>query len=94
MAGKPYAPIYDLALREAERLLGRPLARDRVLCIGDGIPTDVKGAADQGLDCLFVVGGIHGAEATRDGRLDPALAAGLLAREGQNAAYATLALKG
>ncbi len=94
MAGKPYAPIYDLALAEAERLLGRPLARERVLCIGDGIATDVKGAADQGLDCLFIANGIHGAEAVRDGRLDPALTAGLLAREGLGAAYAMLELKG
>jgi len=94
MAGKPYAPIYDLALAEAGRLLGRPLARERVLCIGDGIATDVKGAADQGLDCLFIANGIHGAEAVRDGRLDPALTAGLLAHEGLAAAYAMLELKG
>ena len=94
MAGKPYAPIYDLALAQAERLLGRPLARERVLCIGDGIATDVRGAADQGLDCLFIANGIHGAEAIRDGRLDPALTAGLLAREGLTAAYAMLELRG
>jgi HAD superfamily hydrolase (TIGR01459 family) len=94
MAGKPYAPIYDLALAEAERLLGRPLARERVLCVGDGIATDVKGAADQHLDCLFIANGIHGAEAIRDGRLDPALTAALLAREGVGAAYAMLELQG
>ena len=93
MAGKPYAPIYDLALAEAERLLGRPLARERVLCVGDGIATDVKGAADQHLDCLFIANGIHGAEAIRDGRLDPALTAALLAREGVGAAYAMLELQ-
>ncbi len=94
MAGKPYAPIYHLALAEAERLLGRPLARDRVLCIGDGIATDIKGAADQGLDCLFIANGIHGAEAMRGGRLDPVLTEALLAREGLHAAYAMAELKG
>jgi HAD superfamily hydrolase (TIGR01459 family) len=88
MAGKPFAPIYHLALAEAARLSGRPAARERVLCIGDGIVTDVKGASDQGLDCLFIANGIHGAEAVRDGRVDPALAAGMLAREGLHAAYA------
>ena len=93
MAGKPHAAIYDLALAEAERLLGRPLARERVLCIGDGLATDVKGAADQGLDCLFIANGIHGAEAIRDGCLDPALTAGLLARERLHAAYAMLELR-
>jgi HAD superfamily hydrolase (TIGR01459 family) len=94
MAGKPHAPIYALALAEAERLLGRPLALERVLCVGDGLATDVKGANDQGLDCLFIAAGIHGAEAIRDGRLDPGLTAGLLAREGLTAAYAMAELKG
>jgi ribonucleotide monophosphatase NagD (HAD superfamily) len=94
MAGKPHAPIYGLAMAEAERLLGRPLARERVLCIGDGLATDVRGAADQRLDCLFIAAGIHGAEAVRDGRLDPGLTAGLLAREGLAAAYAMHELRG
>ena len=94
MAGKPHPPIYRLALAEAERLLGRPVERDRVLCIGDGVATDVKGAADQGLDCLFIAGGIHGAEVTRDGQLDPALTIDLLGRQGLGAAYAMLALRG
>lgn len=59
MAGKPYAPVYDLALAQAEAALGRPVDRSRVLCIGDGLATDVAGANAQGLDCLFIAGGIH-----------------------------------
>jgi HAD superfamily hydrolase (TIGR01459 family) len=93
MAGKPYAPIYDLALAEAEARLGAPVRRERVLCIGDGITTDVRGATDQGLDCLFVAAGIHGTQALgADGRLDPVKAAALLASEGGQARYATAAL--
>lgn len=89
MAGKPYAPIYDLCIAEAEGLLGRAVDRRRILCIGDGIPTDVRGAADQGLDCLFIASGIHGAETLgADGRPDPALTAALLAREGAHAPLA------
>jgi HAD superfamily hydrolase (TIGR01459 family) len=89
MAGKPYAPIYDLCVAEAEALLGRAVDRRRILCVGDGIPTDVKGAADQGLDCLFIASGIHGAETIGpDGRPDPALTAALLAREGAHAPLA------
>ena len=89
MAGKPYGPIYDLALAEAQALLAGPLDRRRVLCVGDGVATDVKGAADQGLDCLFIAAGIHGAEAMRgDGRLDPLLTEALLARDGATAAWA------
>ena len=93
MAGKPYAPIYDLCVAEAEGLLGRVVDRRRILCVGDGIPTDVQGAADQGLDCLFIASGIHGAETLgADGRPDPALTAALLAREGAHAPLAMGAL--
>ena len=90
MAGKPYSPIYDLCVAEAERLLGRAVDHRRILCVGDGIPTDVRGAADQGLDCLFIASGIHGAETLgADGRVDPGLIAALLAREGAHAPLAT-----
>jgi len=93
MAGKPYAPIYDLALIEAGQLLGRPVDRSRVLCIGDGIATDVKGATDQRLDCLFIAAGIHGTQALgADGRLDPAKAAALLAKDQARARFVAPAL--
>jgi HAD superfamily hydrolase (TIGR01459 family) len=89
MAGKPYAPIYDLALAEAETLLGGSVDRARVLCIGDGVITDVKGAHDQGLACLFIAKGIHGEAALgADGRLDHAKVKGLLAAESLGAAHA------
>ena len=83
MAGKPYAPIYDLALHEAG-----DVDPARVLCIGDGVITDVKGAADHNLDCLFIARGIHGEAAMRDGRLDAAAVEALLAAEGVTARYA------
>ena len=94
MAGKPFGPIYELALKEAEALLGRSVDRSRVLCIGDGVVTDVLGANAQGLDCLFVAQGIHG-DAARgaDGSLDAAGAAALLKAETAYARYATLDLK-
>jgi HAD superfamily hydrolase (TIGR01459 family) len=93
MAGKPYGPIYDLALKEAEGLLGRPVDRSRVLCIGDGVVTDVLGANKQGLDCLFIAQGIHGDAARgHDGRLDPARADTLLRAETTYARHAMLDL--
>ena len=89
MAGKPYAPIYDLCLAEASRLLGRPVHPRRVLCIGDGVHTDVQGAEEQGLDCLFIAKGIHGDAAMGpDGRLSAAGVDALLAAEGVKAGYA------
>ena len=89
MAGKPYAPIYDLALAEAQTLLGKPVDRSRVLCIGDGVITDVKGAQDQDLACLFIAKGIHGEAAVGlDGKLDHAKVEALLAAEGVGATHA------
>jgi len=93
MAGKPFAPIYDLAIKEAEGLLGRSVDRSRVLCIGDGVVTDVMGANAQGLDCLFIAQGIHGDQAKgEDGALEPARAAALLKAETTYARYAALEL--
>ncbi|HST90921.1 MAG TPA: TIGR01459 family HAD-type hydrolase [Brevundimonas sp.] len=93
MVGKPFDPIYDLALKEGERLLGRAVDRSRVLCIGDGVITDVLGANRQGLDCLFIAQGIHGDVARgADGRLDPVRADALLKAEDTQARYAMLDL--
>lgn len=52
--GKPYPAIYAHALG----LAGNPPKRN-VLAVGDGLLTDVLGAAQQGFDCLFVSGGIN-----------------------------------
>jgi len=89
MAGKPFAPVYRLALDEAARAAGRPVPR--VLAIGDGIPTDVKGANAQELDCLFVARGIHAGELRNP--LEPAEVGTLLARDGAFAAYAVDGLR-
>jgi HAD superfamily hydrolase (TIGR01459 family) len=62
MAGKPYAATYERALLEAEQIKGEPVDRARVLCVGDGIATDVLGANNQHLDCLYIAGGIHAGE--------------------------------
>lgn len=60
-AGKPYAPIYDLAMGKARAMPSQKSA-PRVLAIGDSVRTDFLGAVRQGLDCLFVTAGIHSAE--------------------------------
>jgi len=60
--GKPHAPIYRVAIETAEAILGRKVDPRRVLAVGDGMRTDIAGAIGQGLDALFVSGGIHLAE--------------------------------
>ena len=54
--GKPHPPIYDLARRRLAALTGNEDAQ--ILCIGDGITTDIQGGQSEGLDTLFITGGI------------------------------------
>ena len=55
--GKPHPPIYDLARRRLAEA-GAP-ADPQVLCIGDGISTDIQGGTGEGLDTLFITGGLE-----------------------------------
>jgi HAD superfamily hydrolase (TIGR01459 family) len=89
MAGKPFAPIYEASLCEAEALVGAALGKHQVLAIGDGVATDLAGADAQGIDALFIAGGIHAAE-TLDpyGGLDPDAVRSLFAYAGGKARYA------
>jgi HAD superfamily hydrolase (TIGR01459 family) len=61
-AGKPYRPIYDMALAKAEAAKGRKLPLKRVMAIGDSVRTDLTGARTYGADFLFVTSGIHAEE--------------------------------
>jgi HAD superfamily hydrolase (TIGR01459 family) len=57
LVGKPHAPIY----KAARRML-KELGAEKVLAVGDGLPTDIRGACDNGFPVLFVTGGIHAAD--------------------------------
>lgn len=82
IAGKPYAPIYRVAMNEVADILGRPVERGEVLAIGDGMLTDVKGAADNGFDVLYVSGGIHARDYGDASRPDPARLSAFLEKHG------------
>ncbi|KZL18720.1 UMP phosphatase [Pseudovibrio axinellae] len=62
ITGKPFHPIYDLARSKLNAHAGKMLDRSEILAIGDGIPTDIKGAYTQGISALFLTDGIHAAE--------------------------------
>ena len=95
MAGKPWAPVYDLACAVAGGLRDRPLDRRRILAIGDGVATDLAGARAQGLDALFIAGGIHARAALgADGLLTPEGLEAVLAKEGACAKFAMAVLAG
>ena len=48
--GKPYPPVYELAATVKDK---------KILCIGDNLNTDIKGAMTQNFDSLLITGGIH-----------------------------------
>jgi HAD superfamily hydrolase (TIGR01459 family) len=53
-AGKPHLPIYARTEAEIARIRGRAVGKEKVLCIGDGIETDLAGAHAAGLRSLFI----------------------------------------
>jgi HAD superfamily hydrolase (TIGR01459 family) len=66
IAGKPHRPIYEAAHALAAELAGASLERAELLAIGDGMPTDIAGARDYGIDSLYISGGIHAHEYDAD----------------------------
>lgn len=78
IAGKPHTPIYEAAMRLAGSLRDG-VDRTRVLAIGDGMPTDVRGALAQGLDLLYISAGIHARDYMTGNHTDEAALAAFLA---------------
>ena len=58
-AGKPYAPIYALTFATLEKLKPGSSGKAALLAIGDGIGTDIAGAAEAGVRSVFVASGVH-----------------------------------
>lgn len=58
MAGKPYEPIYNLALQIAGTIARQGFDKSKVLAIGDGPETDIKGAADFGISAVLIADGV------------------------------------
>ena len=58
-AGKPHLPIYERTFAEIARLAGRPVPKERMLAIGDGLDTDLKGAHAAGLRSVFIASAVH-----------------------------------
>ncbi len=48
--GKPYPPVYNLSFNTKEK---------KILCVGDNLNTDIRGANIQNYDSLLITSGIH-----------------------------------
>ncbi|UJQ95879.1 TIGR01459 family HAD-type hydrolase [Mariluticola halotolerans] len=82
LAGKPYPPIYKESLAALEKAAGRAIDPRRVVAIGDSVRTDATGAADAGVDFLFITGSIHADEIDAFGNPDPEAIKALVAPTG------------
>lgn len=54
--GKPGKLIYDYVLQEMQ------LKPEEIIAIGDSVEHDIKGATENGIDSIFITGGIHAKE--------------------------------
>ncbi|WP_091950253.1 TIGR01459 family HAD-type hydrolase [Phyllobacterium sp. YR620] len=84
IAGKPHRPIYEAAIAAAEDVRGTPVELSRVLAIGDGMLTDIKGADLFGIDVLYISGGIHAGDYAMGGVHDLEKLLAFLAKHGSN----------
>jgi ribonucleotide monophosphatase NagD (HAD superfamily) len=78
--GKPHPPIYDLARRRLAALENAQ-SDPRIICIGDGIGTDILGAVQEDLDSLFISGGLAAAETKTVMQPDPDALSSYLQKE-------------
>ena len=87
--GKPHPPIYDLA-RARLAALGTSVPDSRILCIGDGIATDIRGAMGEDLDSLFITGGLAAEETgtAPGGQPDPARLTAFTDAHGESPTFA------
>ncbi|KEG16168.1 TIGR01459 family HAD-type hydrolase [Bartonella bacilliformis] len=80
-AGKPHPPIYDCAFKILQNIRVT-VEKSRILAIGDGLLTDVKGAVDFGIDVLYIAGGIHRHDYVKNNVMDKDALSSLFDRYG------------
>jgi len=85
--GKPHPPIYDLARRRLSAL-GRDVDSQRILAIGDGVQTDIKGAMGEDIDSLFITGGLAAKETKTSHQPEENALTGYLEKEMSSPTYA------
>ncbi len=84
--GKPHPPIYDLARRRLASL-GKDIPDSEILAIGDGVITDIAGAMGEGIDSLFITGGLAASETKTGHQPDPEALTDYLTKEKSNPTY-------
>jgi len=81
--GKPHAPIYDLARKRLADMFG-PDAGARIVCVGDGINTDIQGGIENDMATIFITGGLAARQTgTMDASPDAEMLAAFLEEAGR-----------
>ena len=57
--GKPEKVAYDYCFARLAEILDADISRERILCIGDNMETDILGAKNAGCDALLITSGVH-----------------------------------
>ncbi|KAG2230849.1 HAD-like domain-containing protein [Thamnidium elegans] len=60
--GKPFKSIYDYLIENKAKSSikqGDQEPSKRIVCVGDNVATDIKGATEAGLDVVMILGGVH-----------------------------------
>ncbi|MEY8840742.1 TIGR01459 family HAD-type hydrolase [Cribrihabitans sp. XS_ASV171] len=78
--GKPHPPIYDLARRRLAAV-DASIGDGEILAIGDGIGTDIAGAMGEGIDSLFITGGLAAKQTRTEHQPDPEALAAFLEKK-------------
>ncbi|KAE9627415.1 TIGR01459 family HAD-type hydrolase [Parasedimentitalea maritima] len=84
--GKPHPPIYDLARRRLAEL-GQDIPDGDILVIGDGPHTDIDGGMGEGIDSLFISGGLAAKETKTETQPDAQALELYLKQEQSNPTY-------
>jgi HAD superfamily hydrolase (TIGR01459 family) len=58
-AGKPHLPIYEAAFALTNEHAGHALPRHAILAIGDGVRTDIAGAARAGIRSVYIASSVN-----------------------------------
>ncbi|MGI9395839.1 MAG: TIGR01459 family HAD-type hydrolase [Boseongicola sp.] len=85
--GKPHPPVYDLARRRLQQLGDLP-PDSRILAIGDGILTDIRGALGEDIDSLYITGGLAREETRTNRQPEPAALDAFIATQQLTPTYA------
>ncbi len=85
--GKPHPPIYDLARRRLAAI-NPDITDSRILAIGDGVLTDIRGAMGEDIDSLFISGGLAAAETGTSHQPDEKALTDYLKKEKSNPTFA------